>query len=142
MSARSGKVGRVLLGTYVVANIKSFDMSGLINEVIIHSALEKDFVGKHYGTGNFGTVEIVGNYDPDDTTGQDILMSACTNKNKLTTLYFGIDVSGTSQWVPDLTNDSSSSALVTKCANIGIDEGADMMTIGFTIELEGQWVLE
>ncbi len=137
---RSGKSGRVYIGTYVVVNIKSWKMSGLINTIIEHSSLDKEFVQKDYGIGNFGSVEIVGNYDPDDDTGQGVLKSIALNKAKVTNLYFSLDPVGTSKWEPDLTNDSSAVALVSKADAIGFAED-DSADNEFTIELGGKWLL-
>lgn len=138
--ARSGKLARVMIGTYFVVNIESYSMSGLVNEIITHGSLDKEFIGKDFGIGDSGSVEIVGNYDPDDLTGQAIIESAGLNKSKLTNLYFAIDTFGTSKLVPDLTNDSSSCALISKCR--AVDCGmSSVAKIAFTAELGGQWLL-
>ena len=140
MAARSGKGGRVYVGASFVIDLQSWTWSGLTNAIIEHTAMEHDFTQKHYGIGNFGSVEMVGNYDPDDTKGQDVLHSAALNKAKLTTCYFSLDASGTSSWQPDLTNDSSACAIVSKASNIGFDENG-IASIAFTLELGGQWLL-
>ena len=138
MSTRSGKTGRVLIGTYVVAAIQSWTWDGITNVEISDTALNLNFVRKHYGIGNFGNIEIVGNYDPDDSTGQNAIYSAASNKTEMTTLYVSLDASGTSKWVPDLTNDSSACAVITKANNIGFAENG-MASVAFTVALGGQW---
>ncbi|GAF91337.1 unnamed protein product, partial [marine sediment metagenome] len=49
MAARSGKFARVFIGANAVVDIKSSKGSGITNEIIEHSALDKEFVQKHYG---------------------------------------------------------------------------------------------
>lgn len=140
MSARVGRLCRIFIGTYPVVNIESFSMSGLVNEVIKDATMDKNFVEKDYGIGDFGSVEITGNYDPADTTGQIILESAALNKAKLTTLYLGIDSFGTSQWEPNLTADSSACAIVSKYAPVSADK-SEMAKVAITIELGGKWLM-
>lgn len=139
MGAISGKKGRVMIGTNVfVANIKSWTWAGQTAVVIEKSALEDNYVQKEIGINNSGSVEIVGNYDPGDSTGQEVLASNFSNRTKMTTLKFAIDTFGTSYYVPDLTNDSSACAIVSKCNNIGFDENG-MASVAFTIDLGGKW---
>ena len=136
--AKSGKLFRVMIGTYFVVNIENYSLSGFVNEIITHGSLEKAVIGKDYGIGDSGSVELVGNYDPSDTTGQGIIESAGLNQSKLTDMYFALDVSGTSKFVPDVTADSSACALVSKCRAVDASMSA-VAKIAFTVELGGMW---
>lgn len=138
MAMISGKLCRVYIGTAAVVNIESWSASGMVAEVIRGNALDKEFTTKKHGNKDAGSVEIVGNYDPTDTTGQVAIKTAFLNDSELTNLYFTLDTSGTSKFCADITNDTLAYCIVTKVLAINADQ-ASMAKMSATFELSGQW---
>lgn len=134
--ARKGKVG---LGTYQVAEIGVFSLSGMVNETVEVSEFGDEFKHFDFGIGQFGEISFSGHYDPTDTNGQVLLESAWKNKSMLTDLRCYID--NTSYWVPDLTNDSDSGVLLEEYGAIEFDVQG-IGTIEFKGKVSGQLVLE
>jgi len=138
MAMISGKLGRVYIGSAAVVNIESWSASGAVSEVIRGNALDKEFTTKVHGNKDAGSVEIVGNYDRADTTGQVAIETAFLGDSHLTNVYFALDTSGTSKLCADITNDSAAYCIVVKAFAVDINQ-ASMAKMSATFELSGQW---
>ena len=127
MATKSGRIASVRLGTYKVAGLGTWNYGGFSREVIEEDSWNLDIKKKHFGVGDAGELTFSGLYDSADTTGQDLLNSACLNSSAFTggNLRFYID--NTSYW----TVNTGSTMLVTKCQSITMEKSA-MGTTDFT----------
>ena len=84
----TGKGGKVMLGSVVVANIKDWALSGFSMGTLETTAFG-DTIRKFVPdmTGDPGTVSFSGNYDPADTAGQLALDALCVAGTTSTDLY-------------------------------------------------------
>lgn len=86
----SGKNGKVMYGSVVVAEQVSWSMSGFSMPVTSAPTAFGDTGAKVYEIaelGEAGTIEFNGNYDPSDTAGQQALAKVCEAGTQLTNLY-------------------------------------------------------
>lgn len=84
----TGKGGKVMLGSVVVANIKEWQISGFTmgtQETTAFGTTVKTYIPD--GCGDPGTLSFSGNYDPSDTTGQAALDALCVAGTTSTNLY-------------------------------------------------------
>jgi hypothetical protein len=96
MAKISGKAGKVMYGSVVVAEINDWSMSGFKMELVAKDPAFGDTGAKQYiGTaiGDAGTISFSGNYDPADTTGQAVLMTASKTGLGITNLYLYVNTS-------------------------------------------------
>jgi len=84
----TGKNGKVMYGSVVVANQVEWSMSGFVPDIQEITAFG-DTVKKYIAgaAGDPGTLSWSGNYDPADTTGQAVLSTVCQAGTGLTILY-------------------------------------------------------
>ena len=85
----SGKNGKVMYGSVVVAEQVSWSMSGFSMPVTSAPTAFGDTGAKVYEIaelGEAGTIEFNGNYDPSDTAGQQALAKVCETGTQLTNL--------------------------------------------------------
>ena len=138
MTVKSGKISRVKKGSDVVAELGAWAIEGMTMETIEHDCFEDSF--KHFlvSIGDFGSVSLSGNYDPDDTNGQVALETAFKAGTLITDLYFFID--NTSFWAPDLTSDSSSGVILTSYGAITFEKSA-VGKVSFAGKITGQYLL-
>jgi hypothetical protein len=138
MSVKVGKIGSVKLGTYDIAEMGVWSLSGMTNEMLEHSKFgdeEKEF---EFGIADYGTISFNGHFDMSDTNGQKLLESAHMNKSKITNdLKFYID--NTSYYTVDVTNNSASAFLM-QTITIGFDKSG-IGTISFQVKVSGKLVL-
>ena len=89
MSATGGRKARVMYGTYTIANIGEFTLSGFIPD-LLESTSSGDTVKTYVRAGidDAGEISFSGNYDPDDDNGQVALNALKTVTTGLTNLYF------------------------------------------------------
>jgi hypothetical protein len=90
MAALSGKAGKVMYGSVVVANITQWSASGFKMEVVsvdtpFGTTGAKTYIATQIG--DAGTVSFEGNYDPADTTGQAALATMAKTGLGCTNLY-------------------------------------------------------
>ena len=71
---------KVTIGTYKVLGAGKYSISGLSRKTIESSEFGDDIDKFEFGTADGGTISIADClYDPTDTTGQNLLDSACLN---------------------------------------------------------------
>lgn len=89
MAAITGKNGRVLYGSVVVADQVEWSMSGFSQAVSEKPTAFTDTVKVFEATepGDPGTISFSGNYDPADTTGQAAVSALCEAGTSVSNLY-------------------------------------------------------
>jgi hypothetical protein len=96
MSALSGKSGKVMYGSVVVAEIIDWTMSGFKMEIVKKDPALGETGANTYialNLGDAGTINFTGNYDPTDSTGQQALATAAKTGLGLTNLYLYVNTS-------------------------------------------------
>ena len=127
MATKSGRIASVRLGTYKVAGLGTWNYGGFSREVIEEDSWDLDIKKKHFGVGDAGELTFSGLYDIADTTGQDLLNSACLNSSAFTHNDLRFYVDNTSYWTVDTGCDIKTS----KCHSITMEKSA-MGTVDFT----------
>ena len=89
MAKISGKGGKFMYGSVVVAEITEWNMSGFSMATIKKDTAFQQTIAQYEATGEGdpGTISFSGNYDPADTSGQKALRTACAAGTHLTNLY-------------------------------------------------------
>lgn len=90
MSKLSGKSGKVMYGSVVVAEITEWSTSGFKMELVKKDPAFGDTGAAEYiglNIGDAGTISFSGNYDPADTTGQAALATMAKTGLGCTNLY-------------------------------------------------------
>jgi hypothetical protein len=91
MAKQTGKNGKVMYGSIVVAEQVAWSMSGFTQPVTSAPTAFGDTGVKTYEIaelGEGGTIEFNGTYDPSDAGGQQTLDACCAAGYHLTNLYF------------------------------------------------------
>ena len=133
MSIIQGWSAKVCIGTATVSEIGQFSFSGVTRETIEHTSFGDTYRKYVFGFADGGEISFAGNWDPNDTTGQKILDSACINGSVFTggDLRFYID--NTSYY----TVDTGGNILITKSRAISLDK-AGIGTTEFTGKVSGK----
>jgi len=118
-----------------VGAMKKWGPNALTNKLINSEVFADEFEKFEYGQGNGGKVSISGFYDATDTTGQAVLMAACSGKTKLNTT---------------LTNDprlyysatgyfelSTGAGCLVESVEIGEADLSNLVPITFTLQVSG-----
>jgi hypothetical protein len=132
MAVKIGKLASVRLGATTVAEIGSYTLSGFAVDSIETTAFgdeAKDFIP---GMGDPGTIEITGNYDPNDYTGQIALEVAC----KAGTEYGPGEIRFYLDATNYLTPKTGGVIIITKCKALSFDK-AGVGTVSFSGKLSG-----
>lgn len=90
MSKLSGKAGKVMYGSIVLAEITEWSASGFKMELVKKDPAFGDTGAASYialQLGDAGTISFSGNYDPADTTGQAALATVAKTGLGITNLY-------------------------------------------------------
>lgn len=89
MAKISGKSGKCMYGSVVLANITEWSMSGFTMGTIKKDPAFGDTITEYVadGIGDPGTIAFTGNYDPADTNGQKAMKTVCATGNLITNLY-------------------------------------------------------
>jgi len=104
MSVKVGKTASVKLGTYSISELGTWTLSGFTREALDTTEFGDDIKTFTFGVGTSGTLSFAGNYDAGDSTGQDLINSACKNASVFTggdlklyidnTSYYTVDTGG------------------------------------------------
>ena len=138
MARRAGRNASVKLGSATVSQMGNWTMDGYVVDLIDCTSFGDQDKVFDLGFGDAGTMTFQGNYDPDDTTGQNALTLAGGSKSHLTNLFLYID--SVSCWCANLTADSSAYAILTKVRNVTMD-ATGVGKVSFTAKLSGKWSL-
>lgn len=132
MSVRSGKSANVKLGTYTVSEMGEWTFSGFTRDVIEYFSFGNDFKRYVFGVADGGEITFRGYYDPADTTGQDLINSACVNSSSFTGGDLKFYVDNTSYF----TVNTGGNIMITKCLSVTMEKAA-VGTIEFTGKVTG-----
>jgi hypothetical protein len=137
MSFKAGNNAAVKLGSNIVVGMGNWKLNGITVDLLESTAFGD--TAKSFMTGllDYGTVEFGGLYDPADTTGQTILLSALANNSKVGNVRLHVDAN--SYWTPNVTLVSAAGMLV-QSVPIGMDKSG-LGTISFSGKCTGPWVL-
>lgn len=137
MAFKVGNNAKVTLGANTVVGMGNWQLDGISVDLLESTAFGD--TAKQYLTGllDYGNATFGGLYDPADTTGQTMLLSAMENNSKVANVRLYVD--NTSYWTPNVTEVSAAGMLV-QSIPIGIDKSG-LGTISFTGKCTGPWVL-
>jgi hypothetical protein len=91
MAVKVGKNASVKIGTSVVAEMGTWSLDGITNELLDATAFGDEYKEYALGVGDWGGISFNGSFDMTDTTGQLLLDSAHKNKTVLTSIRLYID---------------------------------------------------
>jgi len=134
MSVYAGRLAKVVLGTYTVAEMASWAIGGAVTEMLDSTSFGDKFREFEIGLSDGGTVTIRGHYDISDTNGQAMLYSAWRNQSALTAIKFYVN--SVSYYTPDVTGISASRCLVQSFSPIEFDQ-AGIGTVEFALKVSG-----
>lgn len=137
MAVKVGRLGKVVLGTYTIAEQGTWSMDGIIQDTVEVTKFGDQFKFYEFGLGDGGTITFSGHYDMTDTNGQLLLDSAIRNKSAITNLKLYID--NTSYYTTDNTT-TVSRLIMQKVGAIAFDK-AGVGTINFSAKVSGVMVL-
>jgi len=137
MSFKAGNNAKVTLGSATVVGMGTWELPGITTDLLESTSFGDS--AKQFMTGllDYGDVNFSGLYDPADTTGQAVLISANKNSSKVNVIRLYVD--NTTYWTPDVTNDSAAGMYVQTVA-IGMDKSG-LGTIKFSGKCTGPWIL-
>lgn len=137
MAFKAGNNAKVTLGANTVVGMGNWALNGITVDLLESTAFGD--TAKQFLTGllDYGTVTFGGLYDPADSTGQTILLSANINNSKINTIRLYVD--NTSYWTPNVTV-VSAAGLYVQSTSIKADKSA-LATIEFSGKCTGPWVL-
>ncbi len=132
MAKISGKGGKVMYGSVVVANITEWSMTGVSMAVIKKDPAFGDTVVEKVADGGQepGSIAFKGNYDPADSGGQIALSAVCKAGVGITNLYLYANTS--TFWRVG----TGGTIIVTKADGITLPRSG-MGAIDFAAEVEG-----
>jgi hypothetical protein len=134
---KAGNNAKVTLTAATVVGMGNWKLSGI--EVDLLETTSFGDTAKQFITGllDYGGVTFGGLYDPGDTTGHQVLVSANINNSKIAKIRLYVD--NTSYWTPNVTTVSAAGILMQSVA-IGYDKSG-LGTIEFVGRCTGPWVL-
>jgi len=132
MASKSGFAAKVTMGTYTIAGMGTWSMDGVTRETIEDTAFGDTIKSFVFGFMDGGSLSFDGNYDPADSTGQDILNSACVNASALGSGSIRLYIDNTSYW----TIGSTGELLVTKAKAITMDKNG-LGKVSFSAKVSG-----
>jgi hypothetical protein len=137
VSFKAGNNAKVTLGSSTVVGMGNWKMPGVSPDLLESTAFGD--TSKQFMTGllDYGGVTFGGLYDPSDSTGQAILVSANINNSKIANIRLYVDA--TSYWTPNVTAVSAAGMIMQSVA-IGADKSG-LATIEFSGKCTGPWVL-
>jgi len=141
MAFLGGNKAKVTLGANTVVGMGTWELPGITVDLLESTAFGD--TAKQYMTGllDYGDVSFNGLYDPADTTGQNMLISANINNSKIANIRLYVD--NTSYWTPNVTVASgglSASGMLVQSVAIGMDKSG-LATIKFAGKCTGPWCL-
>ena len=136
-SFKTGNNAAVKLTSTTVVGMGNWKISGISVDLLETTAFGD--TAKQYLTGllDYGTITFAGLYDPTDSAGQAVVISACENNSKLPHLRLYVD--NTSYWAASTGILAAAGCMVTSYS-VGIDKSG-LGTIEFTAKATGPWRL-
>jgi hypothetical protein len=137
MAFKAGNNAKVTLGSATVVGMGNWKLSGITVDLLETTAFGDTAKGFITGLLDYGAVTFGGLYDPGDTTGQQILVSANINNSKIANIRLYVD--STSYWTPNVTV-VSAAGMYMQAVSIGQDKSG-LGTIEFSGKCTGPWLL-
>jgi len=141
-AVKVGKNASVKFGTTSVAEMGTWSLDGITNELLDATAFGDEYKEYALGVGDWGGISFNGSFDMTDTTGQVLLDSAHKNKTVLTSIRLYID--NTSYYTPNTNVTSSggvaSAGVLMQTIAISFDK-AGIGTISFSAKCTGPMIL-
>jgi hypothetical protein len=141
MAVKVGKNASVKIGTSVVAEMGTWSLDGITNELLDATAFGDEYKEYALGVGDWGGISFNGSFDMTDTNGQLLLDSAHKNKTVLNTIRFYID--NTSYYTPNITTAGgglASAGVLMQTIAISFDKSG-IGTISFSAKCTGPMIL-
>lgn len=132
-----GNTAKVTLGAVTVLGMGNWELTGISTDLLESTSFGDTAKAFLTGLLDYGNVNFGGFYDPADSTGQTLLLSANLNNSKIGNIR--LYVNATSYWTPNVTVVSAAGLLIQSTA-IGQDKSG-LATIRFTGKATGPWVL-
>ena len=134
---KAGNKSKVTLGSDTVVGMGNWKLSGISVDLLETTSFGD--TAKQFITGllDYGGITFGGLYDPGDSTGQQILVSANINNSKIANVRLYVDAN--SYWTPNVTVLSAAGMLM-QSVSIGQDKSG-LGTIEFSGKCTGPWVL-
>ena len=134
---KAGNKAKVTLGSDTVVGMGNWKLSGIAVDLLETTSFGD--TAKQFITGllDYGGITFGGLYDPGDTTGQQILVSANINNSKIANVRLYVDAS--SYWTPNVTV-LSAAGMIMQSISVGQDKSG-LATIEFSGKCTGPWVL-
>ncbi len=143
MAIKVGKNASVKIGTNIVAEMGTWSLDGITNELLDSTAFGDEYKEYVLGVGDWGGISFNGSFDMTDTTGQLLLDSAHKNKTVLTSIRLYID--NTSYYTPNTNTTTGSGGIagagvLMQTIAISFDK-AGIGTISFSAKCTGPMAL-
>lgn len=143
MSVKVGKNASVRMGAVAVAEMGTWSLDGITNELLDSTAFGDEYKEYVLGVGDWGGISFNGSFDMTDTAGQLLLDSAHKNKTVLTSIRLYID--NTSYYIPNtnITTGSggvASAGVLMQTIAISFDKSG-IGTISFSAKCTGPMIL-
>jgi hypothetical protein len=132
MAGQKGYKGKVSIATTTILGVGSWTPSGSVIAMLDGTALTDEYDVKEYGRTNPGNIVVNGFYDPSDTTGQDLVRAAHSNKTNMDTLrfYFG---TGANDY---FESDGTAELLISEVSPPTVDkDDSGLAPFSFTVEI-------
>jgi hypothetical protein len=100
-----GKFCKVCLGTFQIAGLGSWEMTGVTTDLLESTEFGDDWKQFEMGLKDGGEITFSGLYDRTDSTGQEDVIDANLNDTQVTDFRCYVDT--TSYWVPATTSPTS-----------------------------------
>jgi len=147
--AKIGKDAKVTLGANSIVGMGTWNLSGISSDQLEDTEFGDQWKSYLFSVKDGGQVTFSGLYDPDDTTGQDVLKAANLDNTNITTLRLYVDNTSyfeacqtTGYWSPTDTVDNLTvlSHLNVTSYDVSADKSG-LMNTSFTCKVSGCMVL-
>lgn len=141
MAFKAGNKAKCTLGASTIVGMGNWKLDGISVDLLETTSFGD--TAKQFITGllDYGNVTFGGLYDPSDTTGQQVLVSANINNSQVGNIRLYID--SANYWTPNKTVASgglSAAGMYVQSVAIGIDKSG-LGTIDFSGKATGPWCL-
>jgi len=126
MANKLGRWAKVTLGSNTVAGLGNWSVEGIAVDQIETTSFGSVWKTFESGMLDGGTMSFSGNFDPDDTSGQEMLRAANLGATHLTSMRFYVD--STSYFEADQTSISPKSFILITSWNINVDKAGVAQT--------------
>jgi len=140
-AVKVGKNAKVTVGANTVAEMGTWSLDGITNELLDATAFGDEYKEYAIGVGDWGGVSFNGSFDMTDTDGQLLLDSAHKNKTVLNSIRLYID--SVNYYTPNITTAKgglASAGVLMQTIAISFDKSG-IGTISFSAKCTGPWTM-